>query len=336
MVFERVRLGMRGLTLVCWSLAAAGGLWAQGVVGETAEIRYQIFNPEPKGTIIDQAKWIAKNVKGKVLRYRVFVRTDADVGLLSTVLRAPVLSIIRVAGIPVPNQKLSVEAVTTGGRNAAGLAFISGQGVAKDGVILEMKPLVQTAVTNIDKALTAVQLAPEDVLTVSCFVSSLQDAAAVQTQVTGHYSRASVNVLQIAMPYAKALAECEAVAAAKGPVGFVYPEGLTKSPNFTQVVGVNTRRIAYSALYGAAPCTADATRAMFTALATDLGKLGASVKDVAFSHLYPNTEDGVNLTRQVRFDFYNKEKAPASTLVNFLGFMDRKPCTGVEVVAPVP
>jgi enamine deaminase RidA (YjgF/YER057c/UK114 family) len=327
-------MALRSFLLV--ALASVVPIYAQGVVGDTAEIRYQIFNPEPKGTIIDQAKWIAKNVKGKVLRYRVFVRTDADVGLLSTVLRAPVLSIIRVAGIPVPNQKLSVEAVTTGGRNPAGLAFISGQGVAKDGVILDMKPLVDVALTNLDKALVGVQLAPPDVITVSCFVSSLKDAAEVNTLTAEHFPKASVNVLQIAMPYGKALAECEAVAAAKGPLGYVYPEGLTKSPNFTQVVGINTRRIAYSALYGAAPCTADATKAMFAALQTDLAKLGANIKEVAFSHLYPNTEEGVTLTRQVRFDFYNKEKAPASTLVNFLGFTDRKPCTGVEVVAPVP
>lgn len=64
-------------------------------------------------------------------------------------------------------------------------------------------------------------------------------------------------------------------------------------------------------------------------------KNGASIKDVVFSYLYPSSQDGTDLTRKVRFEFYNKEQAPASTLVPFLGYAAKDACAAVEVVAPV-
>jgi hypothetical protein len=73
---------------------------------------------------------------------------------------------------------------------------------------------------------------------------------------------------------------------------------------------------------------------MFQKLETTLSKNGASIKNVAFSYLYPNSVDGTDLTRKVRFEFYNKGQAPASTLMPFSGFYDKNACTGVEVAAP--
>lgn len=306
------------------------------VVVTTAEARFQVANPEPKGTLLDQARKAADMIKGKTFRYRVFVRPDSDPGLISTILRAPVVSVIRVASLPVAGQKLSVEAVTSGGNNPQGLVFISGQGVSRDENVPLVKPMVEQAYNNIDKALAAVQLAPADVLAVTCYLSSLQDAAAVEELTAARYPKTVQNHLQIPMEYGRALVECEAVARARAPVGFVYPEGLTKSPNFTQVAGVSTRRMLFSSLHTSRGCTDAAIRQMFRGLESELSKNGASIKNVAFSYVYPNSIDGTNLTRAVRFEFYNQQQAPASTLLPFSGFYEKTACTGVELVAPVP
>ncbi|MBI3209216.1 MAG: RidA family protein [Candidatus Solibacter usitatus] len=301
---------------------------------DTADALFQLHNADAKGSLMEQAEKLKKKIRGKVYRYRAFVRPDADTNLLNIVLRGPALSIVRVASLPTPGQKISLEAVTGGGRNPQGLVFISGQGVNRNENVSMVKPMVEMAFDNIDKAVKAAGVFPADVLTVTCYSSSLQDHAQVQQLAATRYRWAVFNHVQIPMPYGRALVECEAVARAIAPVGFLYPEGLTKSPNFTQVVGISSRRMVWSGLHTSQGCTADGVRGMFRSLEATLKNRGASIKDAAFSYVYPNTTEGTDLSRNIRFDFYNKEKAPASTLIPFSGFVDKNACTGVEVVAP--
>jgi len=332
----KTRGRMRQFCLACALLLLPIAGKAQGVAVETSTVRYQVANPEPKGTLVDQIKRAKEMIKGRVFKYRVFVRWDTDTGLISTILRAPVLSIIRVAALPVINQKISVEAISDGGSNPQGLIFVSGQGVSEDENVPLVEPLVDGALKNIDTALRGAGTTVENVVAVTCYLSSTTDFEAVQKLAAARYPRAAINHLQIPIPYGRALVECEAVArAGSQQIGFVSPDGLTKSANFSQVTGVHTPRVVFSALYGAKPCTAAAVRSMFQSLASGLKKNGASIQDVAFSYLYPNSVDGTDLTRSVRFEFYSKEKPPASTLVPFSGFSDKDVCTGVEVVAPV-
>jgi len=316
---------------------AAQMAWPQAVV-QTSDVRFVVANPKPKGTLMEQvefARWTVERPKVRVARYRAFVRSDADAGQISSILRAPVLSIIKVASLPHPQQKISVEAVINGGNNPQGLVFISGQGASAEKHMPQVLPLATTAMDNIDKALKAVQLEGDDVLTVTCFLSSVQDAEPIRELAAKRYPQAAINNVQIPMGYGRAIAECEAIARGKQPVGFVYPDGLTKSPNFTQVTGVSSKKMIWSGLALSNGCTDASVRQMFQSLEATLAKNGASIKNVAFSYLYPNTVDGTELTRKLRFDFYNKEQAPASTLMPFSGFNDKNACTGVEVAAPV-
>jgi enamine deaminase RidA (YjgF/YER057c/UK114 family) len=321
-----------------WLLAtAAPYLWPQAVV-QTSDVRFVVANPKPTGTLMEQvelARWTVERPKVRVARYRAFVRSDADPGQISSVLRAPALSIIKVASLPHPGQKISVEAVTNGGNNPNGLVFISGQGATATKVMPNVVPLATEAFDNIGKALKGVQLEGSDVLAVTCFMSSIQDVEAIKEMAARRYPEAVINNVQIPLGYGRALAECEALARAKQPVAFVYPEGLSKSPNFTQVTGISTKKMIWSGLTVSKGCGDTAVKKMFQSLETTLSKNGASIKNVAFSYLYPNSVDGTDLTRSVRFDFYNKAQAPASTLVPFAGFFDKNACTGVEVAAPV-
>lgn len=318
-----------GLGFLCVSVALGQ------VVAPTKSLRFQVSNPEPKGTFLEQAKRAESKIKGKVYRYRAFVRPDADIGLLNLTLRAPVLSVIRVASMPHPDQKISLEAVTSGGRNPHGLVFISGQGVGKNEVLPKVSPLAQTAFDNLDKALKAVQLTAADVLTVTCYLSALGDVGEVQAMAMTRYPSATRNHLQIPMGYGRALVECEAVARAKSAVAFVSPEGLAKSPNFTHVAGISSNHMVWSGLHTAAKCDEAGVRKMFQSLAAALQKHGADAKNVTFSYLYPTTQESTDLTRNLRFEVYSKQNPPASTLIPFAGVGDKNACTAVEVAAAV-
>ncbi|MBS1825754.1 MAG: RidA family protein [Acidobacteria bacterium] len=317
-------------------LLAAAPLFGQGVVVDSEEIRFQLGIPDPKGSLMEQMHQARARIEAKhIFRYRAFVRQDADVGQFSGYLKGDVLSIVRVAGFPDKNQKIALEAVTKGGKNGpAGFLFVSGQGVSKNEHVPKVLSMVQTTFNNVDTALKGSGHGPADVLMLTCYLSSMDDIKDVQKLASARYPKALRNHLQIPMAYGKALVECEAIARAKKPVGFVNPEGLTKSPNFTQVAGISSPRIYFSSLHASNGCTEQGVREMFQSLDKDMTKAGASIKDVVFSYLYPSSQDGTDLTRKVRFEFYNKEQAPASTLVPFLGYEAKNACAAVEVIAP--
>ncbi|MBI4908100.1 MAG: RidA family protein [Acidobacteria bacterium] len=318
--------------MLCTTVVSAFG---QGVVMETADVRFAVYTPELKGSLMEQATKLRTKVKGRVQRIRAFVPLEAETSLLNIVLKAPALSVVRVAGLPLKGQKISVEVVTDDGRNPDGLVFVSGQGVSQNAVVANVKPLVTTALDNIDKALKGVSLAPADAVSVTCFVSSLGDGEDVAALATSRYPNAAYNQVQIPMPYGRALVECEAVARGKTAVGFVYPEGLTKSPNFTQVVGISSKKMMWSGLHVAKGCTEAGVRKMFEELSATVKKKGGALTDAAFSHVYPTSQTGIDLSRKVRLDFLNKAQMPASTLIPFSGFNEADACTGVEVALPV-
>ena len=316
---------------------AALPLFGQGVVVDTEEIRFQLALPDPKGSLMEQMHQVRGRIEAKkIFRYRAFVRGDADVGQFSGYLKSDVLTIVRVAGFPEKNQKIALEAVTKGGKNGpAGFIFISGQGVSKSEHVAKVQAMAQTAFNNIDVALKAIDHGPVDVISLTCYLSSMDDIKDVQKLATARYPKALRNHVQIPLPYGKSLVECEAIVRAKKPVTFHSPEGLVKSPNFTQIAGISSKQMYWSQLHTSNGCGEQSVREMFQSLNDAMTKSGASIKDVAFSYLYPSTQDGTDLTRKVRFEFYNKEQPPASTLVPFMGYEAKNACAGVEVVAPV-
>lgn len=192
------------------------------------------------------------------------MRQEADVGQFSGYLKSDVLSIVRVAGFPDKNQKIALEVVTKGGKNGpAGSVFISGQGVSKNETVSKVQPMVQTTFNNIDTALKGAAHQPADVIMLTCYLSSMDDIKDVQKLAAARYPKALRNHVQIPLPYGKALVECEAIARAKKPVGFVSPEGLVKSPNFTHVAGISSRQIYFSSLFTSNGCTEQGVRGRF-------------------------------------------------------------------------
>ncbi len=107
---------------------------------------------------------------------------------------------------------------------------------------------------------------------------------------------------------------------------------LSKSANYTQAVGIDSRKLVWSGLHRAPDCSPAAVRSMFAGMAGALASAGASVREVAMSHLYPFSREGADLIRSTRFDFYDRARPPGSTMVNFPP--QAGVCAAVEGVAP--
>ena len=303
-------------------LLAAVSAAAQVVVVDTARAGFAVAPLSARGDALRQAKDGRRAIGGKPHRYRAFVTVDADHAALAKALGTRAVSVVRVAGLPLPGAVLSLEAVTATGRNPNGLLFLSGQPSDR----------AEKSFDQLDAVLREAGIEAGGLLQLTCFSSTLADAPATLAVAARRYPSAARNLVQILAPEGRTFIECEGVARARQEAAYLNPPGLPKSPNYTQAVGIDAPRLVWSGLHRAADCSPAAVRSAFTAMADALASRGASVREVAVSQLYPFSREGGDLIRSTRFDFYDRAYPPGSTMVNF----PPQPgvCVAVEAVAP--
>jgi enamine deaminase RidA (YjgF/YER057c/UK114 family) len=183
----------------------------------------------------------------------------------------------------------------------------------------------------------AINVEPADVLRATCFVTSLADVDGAERMARRAFPAAALSFVQLQRNPARALVECETVArlraAEKESLRFVNPSGLNASPNYSHVALVGAQRVVFSDLSLAQGVQEAEARLAFAQLEKALQAGGASIKDVAMSHLYPVSQAASELIRDTRFGFYDKSRPPASTLLLFEA-LPGGAAFGVEVVAP--
>jgi enamine deaminase RidA (YjgF/YER057c/UK114 family) len=130
--------------------------------------------------------------------------------------------------------------------------------------------------------------------------------------------------------------ECEAVGrlgtAPALPTVMVNPDGLEKSPNYSQVVLVNGPKLIVSSSQLAFRAEDSDVRLAFDRLKRAVEQAGGSLTHAVMSNYYPLTQSTVDKIRQIRFEFLDKNKPPASTMLQFEGLPSMDASFAVEVV----
>jgi enamine deaminase RidA (YjgF/YER057c/UK114 family) len=249
-------------------------------------------------------------------------------------LRVPVIAVIRVAGFMDPQARVVLESVeeTSDARNPAGLAFISGQATQAPldarGSKIPLAEFALKSVTNLKSALSGLDLAPADVLRVTCFVSSLEDGVKVHGLVGAAFVHAAFNLMQVESAPNNSVVECEAVARLKvkpaQPVRLVNPTGAA----FAQAAVVGAPRLVLTSTEpGAGPGQS------FTRIKEVLAAAGSSLDRVFYVHAYPAGAVMLQTYRDVRWEFLDKAHAPASTNLPFDGVAAPGASIGIDVIA---
>jgi enamine deaminase RidA (YjgF/YER057c/UK114 family) len=207
-------------------------------------------------------------------------------------------------------------------------------------VLLDVAPLARKSIAGVADAVKAAGAQPEDVLRATCFLSSLQDVNAVREIAAAQFPKAEWNFVQILRAPARAIAECEAVARLRAPAGaplrLLNPPGLPQSPNYSQIALVGAPKLLLSGSRLAFRFQPDDARLAFQRLGRDLEQAGGSLRQVAMSSIYPLSDAVGDLVRKVRFEFYDKDNPPASTMLPFEGLPGLDASFAVEVVAVLP
>jgi enamine deaminase RidA (YjgF/YER057c/UK114 family) len=326
------------------------------LVAETRKLSFHVAPMTAKGLLSQQVregiKAIARlNGGATIVKLRAFVAGTGDLRRVQAVVseefserRAalPVITVVQVGALPMEGAQVVLETVSAGRRdvNPHGLAFLSGQAVSADEELLDILPLAAKSIGQLRTALTGVGLAPADVLRATCFCSSLNDLDAVRRLAAAEYPTAALNFVQMQRGHTRGLVECEAVARLRAspgaPLKFVNPQGLPASPNYSQVALVGAGRIALSGSQMAFRAQDDDVRLAFERLAKSMEPTGASLRHVAMSSIYPLSSIMTAKVRALRFEFYDKARPPASTMLLFEGLPSLDATFAVDVVAVPP
>jgi|SRR5579872_6517078 len=323
------------------------------VVAEPRRIEFYVSPLSTRGLLSQQVRDALKSLhrsvgSGSIVKLRAFVAGSGDMRRVQAIvsevftdkhLNLPALSVVQVGGLPLDGAQVVIEATVVSKKeiNPDGLVFISGQQAALPQPLQPVEPLAEKALAGLREAVRAVRSEPQDVLRGTCFMSSLDGVGKIRDLMRTAYEHAAWNFVQIQRSPMNSVVECEVVARSRvksgQPLKFLNPDGLSKSANYSQIAEVSAPRIAITGTQVAFGFQDADVRLAFGRLKKELAGVGASIKDVAWSSIYPLSGSVADEVRKIRFEYYDSARPPACTLLPFEGLPSMDASFAVDAIA---
>ena len=310
------------------------------VAADTTRLAFQVSPLSAKGLLSQQTRdalkaLIRQHHHANIVKLRAFVAGTGDMRRVAMIVSEifsdkkqplPALSVIQAGALPLEGAQVVLESMALEKKpvNPNGLAFISGQAAGS----------VQESVKRLEEALGAASLESSDMLQVTCFVSALDESRAGFGAAQTAFPQAALNLVQMQREPALPPAECEGVARLRTPqsepVRFI---GAADSPDGSQSVLVSAPKLVISGTQLAFHDQASDIRLAFERLSKAIDPLGATLGDVAMTHLYSLSRSTAERVRGVRLEYYNKVHPPATTMLMFEGLPSLDASFAVDVIA---
>jgi enamine deaminase RidA (YjgF/YER057c/UK114 family) len=251
----------------------------------------------------------------------------------------PAVATIQVGQLPMEGAQVILEAVISGKKavNPNGLGFLSGMGGGSNEAPEKLLPMLDKAIADLSQASRAAGSEPADVQRVTCLLSALDSIGEVRTRISKAFPAAVLVSVQAQRLHDRALAECEAVVRLRkkpaGALAMLNPAELNPSPMYSKGALVGSDKVILTGTQMAFHSEDKDVQLAFQRMAKVLESAHSSMKDVAFSSLYALTNSIIAKIRATRFDYYDKAKAPASTLLLFEGLPSMDASFAIELVA---
>jgi enamine deaminase RidA (YjgF/YER057c/UK114 family) len=315
------------------------------VTAETDRLAFGVSPLIGKGLLSQQTrealKALLRTNHGTIAKLRAFVAGSGDLRRIGELvgetftekhMPLPVLSVVQVGMLPMEGAQVVLESVETDKKvvNPHGVAFLAGQNTAS----------VAQSLARLKIALRGGGMESEDALRVTCFVSSLEEQRDTHQLMTAAFPGAVLNYVQMQREPVMPAAECEAVArlrvAINGPVTFLNPADLDKSPNYSQLALVRSPKLVITGTQLAFGSQEGDIKLAFERLQRVLGSSNARFDQVVMSHTYVTSTAVIPRVRTVRAGYYSNTSPPASTLLPFEGLPSLDASFGVDVIAALP
>jgi len=322
------------------------------VEGDTRRLAFYVTPPVSKGLLSRQVRdaigVLTREAKGDpILKIRAFVAGSGDARRVRDIVSEffderkqplPVLTLVQAGALP-EGAQVVLEAIAAARRdvNPQGLAFISAQPSQADDPTGPAAPLADKSLSALGRAVKAAGSEAADVVRVSCFLSSLDDIAAVRKLVAGDYPNAAADFVQAQRAPLHGLAACEAVAKLRRdpgvPLQVTNAEGLPAIPGVSQIALVAAPKVVLTGTQVSFGFEEKDARLAFQRVGKALEQAGSSLQEVAFAHFYPLATGLATQIAKVRGDFFDSAHPPASSLLLFEGLPSMNAGFAFDVVA---
>lgn len=307
------------------------------VSAETGRLVFHVSPLSDKGLLSQQIRDALKGLmqashNATVVKLRAFVAGTGDMRRVQSIvsevftekkLALPALSTIQVGALDLEGAQVVLESASTQDKNDKkpanpnGLAFFSGQRAA-DG---------PAAVERLGAEAKMARIAPEDMLRVTCFLSSIEESKATRAAAAKAFPAAVANFVQALRLSTDRTAICEAAGRRSQPGGAVeFSAGS---------VMVNTPKLVFSGIQMAFLDQEADLRLAFERLGKVMEASGVGYKDVVFLNVYPLTRAIEQKMAALESQFIPPEVHPAGVTELVEGLPSLDATVAVEVVAAV-
>jgi enamine deaminase RidA (YjgF/YER057c/UK114 family) len=322
------------------------------VEGDPRHLSFYVTPLSSKGLlsrqIRDALSALNHEAKGDpILKIRAFVAGSGDSRRVRDIVSEvftehkqplPVLSLVQAGGLP-EGAQVVLEAIGASRKEVSpqGLVFISAQASTADDPVGPVALLADKSLAALRIAVKAAGSEPADVLRVSCFLSSLDEVAAIRKSVEQEYPKVPVDFVQTQRAPVRSLAACEAVAKLRRDIGTrlqtMDAEGLAAKPGVSQMALVASGKVVLTGTQVSFGFEETDARLAFQRVQKALEQMGASMHDVAFAHVYPLPGGIAAQVEKVRGEFFDGAHPPASSLLVFEGLPSMNAGFALDVVA---
>jgi enamine deaminase RidA (YjgF/YER057c/UK114 family) len=189
------------------------------ITADSSRLIFEVTPLSAKGLLSQQTrdalKTLLKSKRGRFVKVRAFVAGSGDLRRVGDLMGEmfqekhvplPALSVLQVGALPLEGAQVMMEAIEEDNKvqNPNGLVFIAGQGTAS----------VRESLDKIKSLLSTASIQPSDVLSVTCFISSLDDQRDTHETMVASFPSAAIDYVQMQRGPVTPMADCEAVARA--------------------------------------------------------------------------------------------------------------------------
>jgi enamine deaminase RidA (YjgF/YER057c/UK114 family) len=297
------------------------------VAAETARLSFQVSPLSNKGLLSQQVRDALKallrdNHSAQIVKLRAFVAGSGDLRRVQTImveeftdrkLALPALSTIQAGGLPMVGAQVVIEATSVERRavNPNGLAFYQTV-AAKDAAsaVAELRARTGGA----------------EMLRVTCYLSSLDDAQAGRTAAASAFPGAIANFMQAQRQSLEPFAACEGVGRAdETPSSAAGNSAIVRAP---KIVMTGTKLVFRD--------EDSDIRLAFQRLGKAMEPIGVTFKDVFWTGIYPLTRPVAGKIGALRKEFVGSEAVPDPSRVLFEGLPSTDATAAIELMAAVP
>jgi enamine deaminase RidA (YjgF/YER057c/UK114 family) len=323
------------------------------VTVETAKLEFLASPLSGKGLLSQQIRDALKALRTQagprqIVKIRAFVAGTGDQRRVQSIVAEtfaekkqpiPAVATIQVGMLPMEGAQVILEAVVSGKKavNPNGLGFLSGMGGGSKEGPEKLLPMLDKAIADLSHAATAGGSSPADVQRVTCLLSALDSVAEVRTRIAAAFPAAVLVAVQAQRLHDTALAECEAVTRLRTrpaeALTMLNPPEMNPSPMYSKGALIGSEKLILTGEQMAFNSEDKDVHLAFQRMSKVLEAAGSSMKHVAFSSLHALTNPIIAKIRATRFDYYDKAKPPAATLLLYEGLPSMDASFAIELVA---